>query len=208
MQKFLKTLVRKQTENNQYHKIITRTIIGFFTIILHYNNQVTVLASTIPIAATPPANTENELLLYESEGVLSPYGEDQFLSFIQRFYDKYSLAILDQNPAYLNDFIHDKFINEFTDTFDNWFIENKIIEQAQVSTRIDQFQVNTDNTINIDVLETIYLTNQDAGHLIRYKINLLWTINVLTVNNSFKIGIRDLKESIVAYESDGEWIKY
>ncbi|ONI43658.1 hypothetical protein AN641_09500 [Candidatus Epulonipiscioides gigas] len=158
---------------------------------------ITVMA---PITQVPP--------LFEDEGVLTKHGENEFLNFIKNFYENYSLAITHQNTSYLQEFIDERYSQVFLKDFNSWFIDNKVIEKAEVSTAIENATINLDNSIDLEILETIYLTNRDETNLIRYKINLLWSVNIIDVNNTFKLGVRSLKESIVAYEYDGEWIKY
>ncbi|OON97240.1 MAG: hypothetical protein ATN31_01470 [Candidatus Epulonipiscioides saccharophilum] len=163
------------------------------------------------IPSTKPSldiNFSTDKELFMQKGILSSYGQEEFIKFINQFYEVYPIAILNQNTSYLYNFIDNKFIDIFNKDFNSWFVDNKIIQKADISTNIKNVQMNPDNTITLDILESIYLTNNDGGNLIKYKINLLWNTNIVLIDNSFKIGIRNLNDSIVAYELDGEWIKF
>ncbi|OOB80593.1 MAG: hypothetical protein BEN19_00035 [Epulopiscium sp. Nuni2H_MBin003] len=204
---------RRQESRRQgnFSFIITIFVISCIAYLLFLNKDITVEPEHVSIPTMQPNVIQSSIVkepLFNEMGVLTNRGEDEFITFMTSFYEDYKVALLNQNYTMVEEYIDTGCTEQFNADFKSWFIDNKNIVNISVSTTIGEIYYNIDDSIDINILETIELTHEEVGNRTKYQLNLLWSTTIADINDSFKISNRELTESLVAYDRDGEWVKY
>ncbi len=165
-------------------------------------NTYSITKDNISDAITTPA--EN----FSGDGTLSEYGQQQLIGFIIEFYDAYERAVSAQNHIELGQYLSDTGKEDFMNNFDEWFVENKTILNAKVNATSGTVTYLENNAVKVEMFESIEITNKENDRQQKYQINLTWDTTFREENTQFKIDTRLLTGSIVAYDNNGDWVKY
>ncbi len=152
--------------------------------------------------------TETTKCITLAPPTLTANGRQKVTAYLATFYKAYEQAIKEQKIAAIQSY----FINtedSFWQVFDAWFVQNKLIKEATVTTHIEHIETIADGTIEVEVLENIEMTNGAALGDEKYRITLVGVVKLQPNKQALTITDKTITQSMVAYQDQaGEWVTY
>ncbi|MFR0779721.1 MAG: hypothetical protein ACLSH8_08935 [Zhenhengia sp.] len=145
---------------------------------------------------------------------LSKTGSERFNQSINTFYAAYIKGIKGHNSKTLENHVVSESRESIIGEFEDWFIKNKDVQNAQMEVELEQVEVTENGDLEASVLEIVHLTNKevnDTGKMqnVGYKIALKWVMTLSIDGEEYKLKDRVLEESLVSYkDKDGKWVAY
>lgn len=144
----------------------------------------------------------------------SEKGRDNVKAYIRQFYNVYHKGIEEKSSAFLDHYVTNENKLDVKESFENWFIKNKNIKDAQLKFDIQHIDITKEGYLTMTVLEQVSLLNQEMNPRNEaidryYKVVMKSHIVLEPVGKSYVIVDKKIEESLVSYkDEDGKWIAY
>lgn len=136
---------------------------------------------------------------------LSDLGRKRLTKSINTFYKAYIEGIKKQNSQFLKDYTTPSHREEIANEFEEWFIKDKSIKNAQIEVELEEIRPEKEGNLQVKVLEMVKFENKEVD----YQIVLKWIMTLKRDGENYKLQERNLQESLVSYkDEEGKWLAY
>lgn len=136
---------------------------------------------------------------------LSDLGRKRLTKSINAFYKAYIEGIKKQSSQFLKTYTTSDHRAEIVGEFEEWFIKNKSIKNAQIEVELEEVKLTKEGDLQATVLEMVKFESQEVD----YQIVLKWIITLKRDGENYKLQDRNLQESLVSYkDEEGKWLAY
>lgn len=174
-----------------------------------YDNQ----GNFVPYEAEVVISDQNKQLAV-TDMQLSKLGHERLKESIQAFYSAYIKGIQEHTSKPLEKYVVEENRHTIMESFQEWFIDYKDIQKAQIEVELEQVQVNAQGDVEAKILEIVHLTNKEQNEKekiqeVDYKIMLNWIVQFKVQGQEYQVKDRLLKESLISYKDNNDkWVTY